>query len=97
MMTVTLMQAYITSFTDDKTGVAQHRVLLSVSAEDALAVEATRDLYIRIHGNSDKVALRTPHVSHSIHSTLVEAEEAARLLNVDILPYTVKVTGVAID
>jgi len=97
MRPVTLMEAHITSFVEDKTGLAQHRVLISLSADDAAAVETSRDTYIRPYGNSDKFAMRPPHVSHSIHATLAEAESVVRMLNEDYLPYRVHVSGVAID
>ena len=97
MKGVTLREAYVTSFVEDKTGLPQHRVLISVSAEDVESVETTRETYIRPYGNSDKFAMRPPHVSHSIHATLPEAESVVHMLNEDYLPYRVHVSGVAID
>lgn len=93
---VTLNRAIVTSF-EEPQGVMQHRVLIALRDEDADAVRATRSRHLAPYHNSDQFAMRDPHISHSIHMTLADAQGTARMLNEDILPYMVKVTGVAIN
>jgi|WetSurMetagenome_2_1015567.scaffolds.fasta_scaffold00074_43 hypothetical protein len=93
---VTLNRAIVTSF-EEPQGVMQHRVLITLHDQDADAVRATRGRYLAPYHNSDRFAMRDPHISHSIHMTLADAQNTARLLNEEFLPYVVKVTGVCIN
>ena len=66
---VTLMRVYLTSF-EDPPGVVQHRVLIELSDMDKIFVEQTRDAHIRPYANSEKFAMRLPHITHSVHASL---------------------------
>jgi hypothetical protein len=94
---VVLQQAYVNSFEEKQSGSMRHDVLLKLSDADTQAIETTRDPYLRVFGNAEKFAMRTPHVTHSIHSTLEEAQAVVCSLNLDHLPYRVNVTGVTVD
>jgi hypothetical protein len=92
---VTLQKAYVNSFSDHPNHM-RHDVLVEVL--DKESIEASRIRYLKdVYQNSDKFAMRNPHVTYGIYESLGEATEIARKLNEGKLPYHVLVTGVTID
>jgi len=93
---LTLVGARVNSF--EKTpGIMRHDVLLDLAASDAAAIRGTRQMYLSHNSKSANFVMREPHVTHSIHSTLVDAQAMVDHLNATSLPRVVRVTGVAID
>lgn len=92
---VTLESAYVNSF-EEKAGVMRHDVLLALADDDKKAIETLRNAHVKAHPKAAQFTMRTPHVTHSIHTTAAEAEATAQLINKS-LPYIVKVIGVMIE
>jgi hypothetical protein len=97
MKPVTLCNAYVNSFTVEKTGKERHDVLLDLSADDKKMVEEARDvLRNKFPKRHENFSMHNPHVTAKIFETREEAEEYAALINSD-LPLPVTITGVTID
>lgn len=93
---ITLVKAYVNSFEESK-GSIRHDVLIELAASDAALVVATRQVYLAINSKAARFTMRVPHVPHSTHLSIGDAQIVAAQLNAAALPRAVRVTGVTID
>lgn len=92
---LTISHATVNSF-QDKPDHTRHDVLLMLDEKSAASVETMRGL-LHTLDDWEKLVMRTPHVTHGTYETEAEAQAAAALLNEQLLPLEVVITGVTVE
>lgn len=95
LKSIAIVAASVSSW-ETSPGQIRHDVLLEIADVDAEAIERTRDTYLKCYAYWEQFTMRKPHITHSTHMLLKDAEAEAKLLNDIYLPYRVAVTGVTI-
>lgn len=100
MSEVTIKEAYVNSFYNEKLGRERHDVLLKLSDEDNTNIKSWREHLTSSYSNHSEFSMIDPHITAITDCpSILEAEEYAKSFNSTYLhkPMKLTITGVTID